>query len=129
MRNYSFAIFAFGVMKNLTYGFSSISVTPITKNSLSFRRNFITPSSSLAENNEFTESLAKETETVLNISHGGSTDTNTTGIGVGKFASSFWGAFGVVYILSKAVKRVIPIALEPFSSGAGAVPLTTFQLA
>lgn len=116
-------------MKNLTYGFSSISVTPITKNSISFRRNFITPSSSLAENNEFTKSLVKETETVLNISHGGSTDTNTTGISVGKFASSFWGAFGVVYILSKAVKRVIPIALEPFSSGAGAVPLTTFQLA
>ncbi|KAL3913081.1 MAG: hypothetical protein SGILL_006631, partial [Bacillariaceae sp.] len=26
---------------------------------------------------------------------------------------SLWGSFGVIYILAKAVKRVIPIAMEP----------------
>jgi len=40
---------------------------------------------------------------------------------------SFWGTFGVVYILAKAIKRVLPIALEPFN-GVGAQPLSRFQL-
>lgn len=30
---------------------------------------------------------------------------------------SVWGSFGVVYILAKAIARVLPIALEPFQSG------------
>lgn len=42
--------------------------------------------------------------------------------------ASLWGSFGVVYILVKAIKRVVPIALEPFVSK-GVVPLTQFQLA
>jgi len=42
-------------------------------------------------------------------------------------AGSFWGTFGVVYILAKAIKRVLPIALEPFN-GKGAHPLSQFQL-
>ena len=46
-----------------------------------------------------------------------------------KVLASLWGAFGVVYILAKAVKRVLPIALEPFSKAEGVVPLTQFQLA
>ena len=41
-------------------------------------------------------------------------------------AASLWGAGGVIYILAKAIKRVIPIAMEPFQ--AGAVPLNNFQL-
>mmetsp|Transcript_6221 Transcript_6221/g.9094 ORF Transcript_6221/g.9094 Transcript_6221/m.9094 type:complete len:331 (+) Transcript_6221:51-1043(+) len=41
--------------------------------------------------------------------------------------SSFWGSFGVIYILYKAIARVLPIALEPFK---GTSPsLTSFQLA
>lgn len=39
---------------------------------------------------------------------------------------SLYGTLGVVYILFKAIKRVLPIALEPFQ--AGAVPLTPLQL-
>ncbi|GAX22895.1 hypothetical protein FisN_24Lh182 [Fistulifera solaris] len=39
---------------------------------------------------------------------------------------SIWGTGGVLYILAKAIKRVMPIAQEPFL--AGAVPLTQFQL-
>lgn len=44
-----------------------------------------------------------------------------------KTLTSFWATSGVVYILMKAVKRVLPIAMEPFQNGVGA-PLTTFQL-
>jgi len=42
-------------------------------------------------------------------------------------AGAFWGTFGVVYILAKAIKRVLPIALEPFN-GKGAHPLSRLQL-
>lgn len=52
-------------------------------------------------------------------------DLNLT---TGKVLASMWGSFGVVYILAKAIKRVVPIALEPFFSG-DAVPLTRFHLA
>ena len=41
-------------------------------------------------------------------------------------AASMWGAGGVIYILAKAIKRVIPIAIEPFQ--AGSIPLNNFQL-
>ncbi len=41
-------------------------------------------------------------------------------------SGSIWGTGGVLYILAKAIKRVMPIAQEPFL--AGAVPLTQFQL-
>lgn len=47
----------------------------------------------------------------------------------GKVVASVWGACGVVYILAKAIKRVLPIALEPLTKGEGIVPLTQFQLA
>jgi hypothetical protein len=39
---------------------------------------------------------------------------------------SLWGAGGVLYILAKAIKRVLPIALEPFQEGA--IPLSQVQL-
>eukprot|EP00586_Coscinodiscus_wailesii_P020604 CAMPEP_0172508616 /NCGR_PEP_ID=MMETSP1066-20121228/213328_1 /TAXON_ID=671091 /ORGANISM="Coscinodiscus wailesii, Strain CCMP2513" /LENGTH=247 /DNA_ID=CAMNT_0013286665 /DNA_START=168 /DNA_END=911 /DNA_ORIENTATION=+ len=47
------------------------------------------------------------------------------------FAASFWAVGGLSYILLKAVKRLVPIALEPFKTGdaaAAIVPLTHFQL-
>jgi hypothetical protein len=40
--------------------------------------------------------------------------------------SSIWGTTGVVYILVKAIRRVLPIALEPFLETA--TPLSSFQL-
>jgi len=39
---------------------------------------------------------------------------------------SLWGTGGVLYILAKAITRVLPIALEPFQKGA--IPLGQFQL-
>jgi len=53
-------------------------------------------------------------------------DLNLT---AGNILASLWGSCGVVYILVKAIKRVLPIALEPFSKNGGVVPLTQFQLA
>jgi len=53
-------------------------------------------------------------------------DLNLT---IGKVLTSMWGSFGMVYILVKAIKRVLPIALEPFTKAEGVVPLTQFQLA
>jgi hypothetical protein len=43
-----------------------------------------------------------------------------------QLSSSLYGTTGVMYILIKAIKRVYPIALEPFAKGG--VPLTQFQL-
>ena len=40
--------------------------------------------------------------------------------------ASIWGAFGVVMILGKSIKRIVPIALEPFNGVSN--PLSTFQL-
>lgn len=42
--------------------------------------------------------------------------------------ASFWGSFGVVYILTKAIVRVVPIALEPFAKGESSIPLTPLQM-
>lgn len=53
-------------------------------------------------------------------------DLNLT---AGKVLTSLWGSCGVVYILAKAIKRVVPIALEPFTKAEGVVPLTQVQLA
>lgn len=46
--------------------------------------------------------------------------------GAATIAASLWGTGGVLYILAKAVTRVLPIAMEPFQKGA--VPLSQFQL-
>jgi hypothetical protein len=46
--------------------------------------------------------------------------------GAASILASLWGTGGVLYILTKAIKRVLPIALEPFA--AGAIPLTSLQL-
>lgn len=40
---------------------------------------------------------------------------------------SFWAAGGVVAVLGKSIKRIVPIALEPFGASSP-VPLSTFQL-
>jgi hypothetical protein len=45
--------------------------------------------------------------------------------GAGAVLASFLGTAGVLFILAKAIKRVIPIALEPFQEGA--VPLNQWQ--
>ena len=65
---------------------------------------------------------------------GGALQASGTSVGDGgelpkgpvALVASFWGTFGVLYILGKAIKRVAPIAMEPFAEGG--VPLSQFQL-
>mmetsp|Transcript_22801 Transcript_22801/g.35726 ORF Transcript_22801/g.35726 Transcript_22801/m.35726 type:complete len:277 (+) Transcript_22801:141-971(+) len=59
--------------------------------------------------------------------NGGSVEKDLN-LSVGNVLASLWGASGVAYILIKAIVRVLPIALEPFSKAEGIVPLTNFQL-
>ena len=49
-------------------------------------------------------------------------------LSIGNVLSSLWGTVGVSYVLLKAIKRVVPIALEPFGKGEGVIPLTQPQL-
>ena len=71
----------------------------------------------------------------------GAKDNNNEGsscpaTGVVSIVSSLWGTGGVLYILGKAIKRVLPIALEPFVGVASAtknavsppLPLSNIQL-
>lgn len=53
-------------------------------------------------------------------------DSNSLTGGVANVLASLWGTTGVLYILAKAIKRVLPIALEPFQ---GTAPvLSQFEL-
>jgi len=45
-----------------------------------------------------------------------------------KFASSFWATGGVLMILLNSIRRIVPIALEPFKTAADITPLNSFQL-
>lgn len=53
-------------------------------------------------------------------------DAHDLNLTTGKVMASAWGTAGVAYILIKAIKRVVPIALEPF--GKGAVALSRAEL-
>lgn len=57
---------------------------------------------------------------------GGSISTTETLHGVANVFASLWAAGGFVAILGKSIKRILPIALEPFS--ATAPGLSPFQL-
>ena len=46
--------------------------------------------------------------------------------GLATVLASLWGTTGVLYILAKAIKRVLPIALEPFQGNLPA--LSQFEL-
>jgi len=56
-------------------------------------------------------------------------DGSSLGMTVGKLLASFWGAGGFIYILVRSIRKIVPIALEPFGGGEGVVPLTKVQLA
>ncbi|CAB9515992.1 expressed unknown protein [Seminavis robusta] len=73
----------------------------------------------------------KPTDTALNVSGGASSSRVNTPEQpdykkLSVLLTSLWGSGGVIYILAKAIKRVVPIALEPFQEGA--VPLSQVQL-
>jgi hypothetical protein len=68
----------------------------------------------------------------LTVARGGAISSQRSGdnqhdlnLTAGKAVTSAWGTFGVAYILIKAIRRVLPIALEPFKGG---VALNNFEL-
>eukprot|EP00562_Extubocellulus_spinifer_P001614 CAMPEP_0178483268 /NCGR_PEP_ID=MMETSP0696-20121128/7147_1 /TAXON_ID=265572 /ORGANISM="Extubocellulus spinifer, Strain CCMP396" /LENGTH=238 /DNA_ID=CAMNT_0020110781 /DNA_START=221 /DNA_END=937 /DNA_ORIENTATION=+ len=68
----------------------------------------------------------------LFASGGAQVDASAAGNGdsidmtIGKFLASFWGTGGFVYILLRSIRKIVPIAMEPF--GDGAVALNRVQL-
>lgn len=119
----SLAIIA--LLSNVTYGFSSSSSTIQSLGSLRPPSVVLSPTKK------------PNTNSLLLVPRGGAarlqagaapfdTGSKCPATGAAALFASIWGTGGVLYILSKAVKRVLPIALEPFQ--AGAVPLTSVQL-
>lgn len=141
------------LLSNLASGFSCTASVPPLPSTSTFLRNSLPPPSSsssscprnpLAKGRNYKDILSTTTSS-LNVRGGGgssalsasTTDTTSTtpavtgqdlNLTTGKVLASLWGSCGVIYILAKAIKRVLPIALEPFSKGEGVVPLTQFQL-
>lgn len=62
------------------------------------------------------------------IARGGAVNGSDQETDTGAFTrvASIWGTAGVVYILAKAIRRVLPIALEPFLETS--TPLSQVQL-
>ena len=56
-------------------------------------------------------------------------DGSSLEVTAGKLLASFWGSGGFIYILLRSIRKIVPIALEPFGGGEGIVPLTKVQLA
>lgn len=54
-------------------------------------------------------------------------NASSTKPSLGDTLASLWAAGGVVMILAKSIKRILPIALEPFGKSVP-VPLSNFQL-
>lgn len=79
------------------------------------------------------QNFARATPAALFASGGAQVDASAAGDGdsidmtTGKFLASFWGTGGFVYILLRSIRKIVPIAMEPF--GDGAVPLNRVQLA
>lgn len=143
----SLALIGAALLSNLASGFScSASVPPLPTSA--FVRNSM-PSTSCQTNLNSKDILQRRTEAVFASSvqnsramvhrGGGGTALSAKGdeamegedlnLTVGKVVASLWGATGVIYILAKAIKRVLPIAMEPFTKAEGVVPLSQFQLA
>lgn len=61
------------------------------------------------------------------VPRGGADGDVTSSPSMANSIASFWAAGGVIMVLAKSIKRILPIALEPFDGVA--VPLSQFQLA
>lgn len=117
----SLSLSILALFANFAYGFSS---PPPTKplRLLGRARKLVGHPSPLSTGNVMSTS---------NISRGGALKAVTTSkeessMTPYRFLASFWGTTGVVYILAKAIRRVLPIALEPFLEAS--TPLSQFQL-
>ena len=145
----SFTFIGVALLGNLVSGFSCRAPVPPLPTSSAFLRNSLPQhpsacSTNLLNKDTFQRLVPSSTYNPLLVRGGadattalGSTTTSDDdkpvgtdlNLTTGKVLASLWGSCGVVYILLKAIKRVVPIALEPFTKGEGVVPLTKVQLA
>jgi hypothetical protein len=118
----SYSLSFIALLANLAFGFS----TNPPRRPDPFRLKTFSPS--LSKATFAAASLHEVRGGALESSKGSLMDTGskcpvTGGVSV---LASMWGSGGVLYILGKAIKRVLPIALEPFQ--AGSVPLSQLQI-
>mmetsp|Transcript_2741 Transcript_2741/g.7329 ORF Transcript_2741/g.7329 Transcript_2741/m.7329 type:complete len:287 (-) Transcript_2741:1486-2346(-) len=128
-----------GVSAVLSEGFAARTITTPSTSSVAF----VSSSLSSSSRQRTLPTSSTKRNTILNlvrsIPSGGSATTTTTSSNTALFASStgeavkcpftkfmaafgsVWGSFGVMYILAKAITRVMPIALEPFKAGSALV--------
>lgn len=114
----SFKLALIALLSSVVYGFSSPTSVPKTAKEESSVLRVRRPSIMTLRGGARAANL-KATPS----STGGSKYPAT---GLTTIAASIWGTGGVLYILGKAVKRVAPIAIEPFQEGA--IPLSQFEL-
>lgn len=144
MNRSNFILLLISVIGNLAYGFSSPSnanafimsalskpFSSKNKSSLSFPKQTFTIADNKKTDSESTTSLNSHRKTSSSISvaanlGGAIADSSSPFEKVFQAFSSLWASTGVIYILMKAVKRVLPIALDPFKGGSS---LSPFQLA
>lgn len=135
-----FALILISLFAKLAYGFSSPSEIIVSRMKFDevylMRRAFVQPNSSKniykkSHKNtclQYDRDMKKSSSSAFALTRGGEiSEQPSVAQSIFKIISSLWASSGVVYILMKAVKRVMPIAMEPFQQGA-AVPLTSFQL-
>jgi hypothetical protein len=119
--SYSLTLVAF--LASFAYGFS---VTPLRLEPIRIRSSI--SNQQLSSQPLSSCSVLQSRGGALNLSKNSpiTVESKCPVTGLAAIFGSLWGTFGVVYVLIKAIKRVLPIAMEPFQ--AGAVPLTQFQL-
>lgn len=117
----SLALLGIALLNNATHGFSCTTLPPAAWIRSTSTKKSILPTTTT------TTAQMKQIHTIhpLTVARGGAIsssrrngdnqhDLNLT---VGKALTSAWGTFGVAYILIKAIRRVLPIAVEPFKGG------------
>ena len=118
----SLALLGIALLNNATHGFSHTTLPSAYIRSPSAIPSNRIPVNQLQHDAEHQGVLTRGGALASTATNNGENESNLT---MGKIASSAWGTFGVAYILLKAIRRVLPIALEPFGKG---VELTKVQL-
>ena len=131
-----FSLALVGTMSSLTFGFSlrphPASLPSSPHNSLVIRSPpSLFKTSSTLRIPRGGERTSRHVSTTVSDTQDGSSGKGGSSAGVVldsimNGVVSLWAAGGVIMILARAMKRVVPIALEPFQSSMP--PLSTFQL-
>jgi len=145
MRRVAFSLATVGIIGNLAYGFSSSSPSSLTSATHSLHTSPISAMKRQARPfgvNPFDDRSHPAGKAAASVVRGGETESTDGGVNAvtnfGNAVASFWAAGGVAMILLNSIRRIVPIAMEPFqAAGKAAVdgaassvqPLTQFQLA